>query len=179
MAAFTGPRLGELRALRWTDIDFEKRLVHVRASFTRGAVGAPKSGRVRSVPLIDQAARALDALSKRDIFAGADDLVFVEAAGEYIDDTRLRRRFQAALERAGLKRLRLHDLRHTFGTLAVQAFPLTDVKAFMGHADITTTMIYVHHVPQNDAADKSARSSRRPQGRRILSLFLPPRSCRS
>jgi integrase len=53
-----------------------------------------------------------------------------------------------------LKRLRLHDLRHTFGTLTVQAFPLTDVKAYMGHADIQTTMLYVHHVPQVDAADR-------------------------
>ncbi len=39
----------------------------------------------------------------------------------------------------------------------MQAFPLTDVKAFMGHADIQTTMVYVHHVPQNDAADKLSR----------------------
>ena len=53
--------------------------------------------------------------------------------------------------------MRLHDLRHTFGTLAVQAFPLSDVKAYMGHADIATTMIYVHHVPQHDAADRLGR----------------------
>ncbi len=44
-----------------------------------------------------------------------------------------------------------------FGTIAVQAFPLTDVKAFMGHADIQTTMVYVHHVPQHDAADRLGR----------------------
>jgi hypothetical protein len=56
-----------------------------------------------------------------------------------------------------LPRLRLHDLRHTFGTLAVQAFPLTDVKAYMGHADISTTMIYVHHVPRIDAADRLSK----------------------
>ena len=36
----------------------------------------------------------------------------------------------------------------------MQAFPLSDVKAYMGHADIQTTMVYVHHVPQIDAADK-------------------------
>jgi hypothetical protein len=53
--------------------------------------------------------------------------------------------------------IRFHDLRHTFGTIAVQAFPLTDVKAFMGHADIQTTIIYVHHVPQHDAADKLSK----------------------
>lgn len=55
---------------------------------------------------------------------------------------------------AGLRPIRFHDLRHSFGTRAVQAFPLSDVKAYMGHADISTTMIYVHHVPQADAAAK-------------------------
>lgn len=48
-------------------------------------------------------------------------------------------------------------MRHTFGTLAVQEFALSDVKAYMGHADIATTMIYVHHVPQHDAADRLSR----------------------
>jgi integrase len=80
--------------------------------------------------------------------------VFVDELGGHIDDWRLRRRFHAALAKAKLPRLRLHDLRHTFGTIAVQAFALSDVKAYMGHADIATTMIYVHHVPQDDAADK-------------------------
>jgi integrase len=154
VAAFTGLRLGELRALRWQDVDFAKRLVHVRRSFTHGAEGDPKSGRVRSVPMIDQTAKALEGLSRRERFTDADDLVFVDDIGGHVDDWRLRRRFHAALERAGLPKLRLHDLRHTFGTLAVQAFPLSDVKAYMGHADIATTMIYVHHVPQIDAADK-------------------------
>ncbi len=157
VAAFTGLRLGELRALRWTDVDFEKRLVHVRRNFTHGAELAPKSGRVRSVPMIDQAARALDGLSRRDRFTDSDDLVFVDDVGGHLDDWRLRRRFHSALEAAGLPRLRLHDLRHTFGTLAVQVFPLSDVRAYMGHADIQTTMIYVHHVPQVDAADKLSR----------------------
>lgn len=140
------------------DVDFANRVVHVKRSYTHGEVGTPKSGRVRSVPLIDQAAKALDGLSKRGGYTGPDDLVFVEdELGQHLDDWRLRRRFQAALDRAKLKRLRLHDLRHTFGTIAVRAFPLTDVKAYMGHADIQTTMRYVHHVPQDDAADKLTR----------------------
>jgi integrase len=71
-----------------------------------------------------------------------------------MDDSALRRRYYAALQAAGVEHLRFHDLRHTFGTLAVQEFPLSDVKAYMGHADIATTMIYVHHVPQHDAADR-------------------------
>jgi hypothetical protein len=164
VAAFTGLRLGELRALHWNDVDFDKRLVHVRRNFTHGAEGDPKSGRVRSVPLIDQAAKALDSLSRRERFTDSDDLVFVDELGKHVDDWRLRRRFHSALERAELPKLRLHDLRHTFGTLAVQAFPLSDVKAYMGHADIATTMIYVHHVPQIDAADKLSKLVTAAQG---------------
>jgi len=44
------------------------------------------------------------------------------------------------------------DLRHTFGTLAVQVWTLSDVQAYMGHADIQTTMRYVHRVPKTSAA---------------------------
>jgi integrase len=154
VAAFTGLRLGELLALRWSDIDFTKRLVHVRWSRVRGETDRPKSHRVPSVPLIDQAARALDGLSRRADFTADEDLVFIRADGEHLDGDQLRKRYRKALQAAGLKRIRFHDLRHTFGTLAVQAFPLSDVKAFMGHADIGTTMRYVHHVPRHDAADR-------------------------
>ncbi len=159
-AAFSGLRMGELRALRWIDADFEKRLLHVRRSFTRSMLGDPKSHKVRSVPMIDQVATVLADLSMRDEFTAADELVFPNSVGNFLDDSKLRYRYTKALERAGLKRIRFHDLRHTFGTLAVQVFPLSDVKAYMGHADIQTTMIYVHHVPQHDAAGKLSRTVR-------------------
>ncbi|MGA8746426.1 MAG: site-specific integrase [Solirubrobacterales bacterium] len=152
-AAYAGLRLGELRSLRWRDLDFDKRLIHVRHSYVMRNEDAPKSGRVRSVPMIDQVAAALDQLSCRNGWTGEEDLVFVSPTGEHIEDSALRRRFYAALKEAGLKHIRFHDLRHSFGTLAVQVFPLTDVKAYMGHADIATTMIYVHHVPRVDAAE--------------------------
>ena len=97
---------------------------------------------------------ALDNLSRREHFTDPDDRVFINHVGDVLGQDLLRRRFKKALVRAGLQPMRLHDLRHTFGTLAVQAFPLSDVKAYMGHAQIETTMLYVHHVPQHDAADK-------------------------
>jgi integrase len=159
VAAFAGLRLGELIALRWRDVDFAKRLVHVRGSYALGRQRPAKSGHVRSVPLIDQAMEPLDRLSRRDLFTAPDDLVLAGVLGGHLDGSALRKRFYSALERAGLGEMRtkpepvtFHDLRHTFGTLAVQAFPLSDVKAYMGHADIQTTMIYVHHVPRHDAA---------------------------
>jgi hypothetical protein len=71
----------------------------------------------------------------------------------------MRRAFYRALDSAGLGRLRegprpfrFHDLRHTFGTLAAQTWPLHDVRAFMGHSDIATTLIYAHHIPRVSAA---------------------------
>lgn len=161
VAAYTGLRLGELRALRWRDLDFAKQTVLVRASYTHGRPGPPKSGKVRSVPLIDQAAVALDGLSRRAMFTGPDDLVFCTELGEHINDDRLRERFYAALDavslgekRAGADPMVFHDLRHTFGTLAVEAWPLHDVQAYMGHANIQTTMIYIHHQPKAAAADR-------------------------
>jgi integrase len=52
----------------------------------------------------------------------------VHAFGKPFDDSAMRRRFYKAMEAAGLSHIRFHDLRHTFGTPAVQAFPLTDVN---------------------------------------------------
>jgi integrase len=76
----------------------------------------------------------------------------------------VREAFYRALTAAGLGHPReldepivFHDLRHTFGTLAVQVWPVTDVQAYMGHADIKTTMRYVHHVPKHDAAERFSR----------------------
>lgn len=74
-------------------------------------------------------------------------------------DGEMRARFYTALAGAGLghkrtgpKPMTFHDLRHTFGTLAVQVWPLSDVQAYMGHADVSTTMGYVHHIPKTGAA---------------------------
>jgi integrase len=161
VAAFTGLRLGEIRGLRWADVDFGKSTIHVRRNIPQhGVERVPKSGKVRSVPLADRAAEVLDGLSRRGDWTSDADFVFVHALGGPVDAGRLRIRFHAAREHAGLKYLRFHDLRHTFGTLAVRVFPLTDVKAYMGHADVQTTMLYVHHVPQHDAADKLSAALR-------------------
>ena len=89
---------------------------------------------------------------------GPDDRVFAIRDRRGLDDGDMRDAFYAALAAAGLGHLRaedpdrFHDLRHTFGTLAVQRLPVTDVQACMGHADVKTTMRYVHHVPKHDAA---------------------------
>ena len=165
-AAYTGLRLGELRALRWRDVVWADRLVHVRLNAPSSAPAGsaerrPKSQVVRSVPLADEAAKAIEGLSRRELHTSPNDYVFPSPTGSIIDGKRLRDAFYRSLESAGLGQLRtksdpivFHDLRHTFGTLAVRVAPVTDVKTWMGHADLSTTMRYVHHIPQHDAAKR-------------------------
>jgi integrase len=72
--------------------------------------------------MIDEVATALDELSRRDQWVADDELVFVSPTGAHLEDSALRRRFYGALKAAGINHLRFHDLRHSFGTLAVQVF---------------------------------------------------------
>lgn len=153
-AAFTGLRFGELAALRWSDIDWPRDLIHVRRALARATIEAPKSGKVRSVPMVGEVAQALAKLGQREWWTSDADYVFVSATGHYIDYSATVRTYKKALTRAGLRAVKFHGLRHSFGTLAVQAFPLSDVQAWMGHADIQTTMRYVHYVPKHDAAQR-------------------------
>jgi len=111
-------------------------------------------------------------VSRREQFTGPDDLVFCDAAGQHLPDAYLRDGFYDALDAAGLAHLRstdnpngpmwFHDLRHTFGTLAVREAPVTDVQHWMGHADVQTTMRYVHYIPQADNAAKLSAAFARP-----------------
>lgn len=158
-AAFTGLRRGELIALRWRDVDFERSSIRVAGSYANGVLTSPKSGHGRVVPMVPEVAEALAKLGQREDFTGDDDLVFSGEAGGHLDGSALRRRFTAAQERAGLRRIRFHDLRHTFGTLAVRgAESIVELQAWMGHAEVRTTMRYTHYREQQDAAERLSRA---------------------
>ena len=72
--------------------------------------------------------------------------------GGFLDDSALRRRYKAALKRAGLRSLRFHDLRHTFGTRMIAKADIRRVQEWMGHSDIQTTMRYLHYAPREEDA---------------------------
>ena len=97
-------------------------------------------------------AAALARLSHREWWTGDDDLVFAGELGGYLDGSALRRRYIAALARAGLRPLRFHDLRHTFGTRMIAKADIRRVQEWMGHADVQTTMRYLHYAPREDDA---------------------------
>jgi integrase len=153
VAVTTGLRLGELGALRWRDVDMEGRNVTVSRSISAGEESSTKSRRSRVVPLAGQAQEELRALRARPHFTGRDDHVFCRPDGEPLDRSAVRTRFIRAQEAAGVRVRRFHDLRHTFGSLAIRRFDLVSVKEMMGHSKLTTTERYLHARPRpTDAA---------------------------
>lgn len=149
-AAMTGLRQGELIALRWLDVDWRAARIRVRRTYTRGRFGAPKSRRSsRSVPMTDRVAGALERHFQRSAYQADEDLVFCNPhTGNPVDASRLRKRFKMALERGGVRAVRFHDLRHTFGThCAAAGVPLRTLQEWMGHRDAKTTQVYADYAP--------------------------------
>ena len=156
-AAYTGLRMGELRALRWSDVGED--VLTVSRALSAGVESGTKGGRVRYVPLVPQAKAAFDRLRDRRDFTGANELAFCNYLGRTLDASALRRRFKCARDAAGLRPLRFHDLRHTYGSLlAAAGVPVTDIQAAMGHADIQTTARYLHARQASEQVGRFARA---------------------
>jgi integrase len=154
-AAMAGLRQGELLGLRWRDIDWPAARIRVRQSYVRGEFGAPKSRRSsRSVPLADRVAGELERHFQRSEFQADDDLVFCHPeTGRPLDRSRLTKRFKATAKRAGIRPVRFHDLRHTFGTrMAAAGVALRTLQEWMGHRDFKTTLIYADYQPSAEEA---------------------------
>lgn len=144
-AALTGLRRGELLALRWGDVDLAASVIRVSRSYAAHEVTTPKSGKGRAVPMAPEVAQALARLAENP---DDEDLVFPGIYGTYLDPDALYKRYRRALTKAGLRPLRFHDLRHTFGSrLAAAGVDLHRIQGWMGHADQATTQIYSRWAP--------------------------------
>lgn len=148
-AVMTGMRQGELLALRWQDVDWSAQRVRVNRNYVNGQYGTPKSRRGRSVPLADRLGGELDRLYQGAAFQADDDLVFGNPhTGRPMNGHTLTRTFQSALKVAGVRQVRFHDLRHTFGTrMAAAGVPMRTLQEWMGHRDFRTTLIYADYAP--------------------------------
>ena len=148
---YTGIRIGELLTLRWADVDLAARSLLVRRNLSAGVETEPKGRRNRYVPLPDPALSALARLGARDEFIGDDDYVVCNRWGRRLDDSALRRRYHRGCEVAGLRRVKLHGLRHAAGSILARVADPVFVRDYLGHSKLSTTDRYVSakHRPED------------------------------
>ncbi|MFI5671398.1 tyrosine-type recombinase/integrase [Streptomyces sp. NPDC051704] len=160
LALRTGLRKGELLGLRWEDLDLTTGTASIRHSLQRTRTGGlthlPTKTRAseRRIALPTECLHSLkkhqesqDKERKTAESAWQDsDLVFTTPTGRPLDPANLTRRFRSFLNRAGLRRIRLHDLRHSTATLLLeQGVDLVVIKELLGHAHIGVTAgVYAH-----------------------------------
>lgn len=153
-ALYAGLRRGELRALRWIDIDLQAGVICVERSWDdkEGPV-APKSraGR-RRVPLAQPLRTFLSAHRLASASSDPTDLVFARADGRPQDTEWLTQRARKTWKRAGLTPVGLHECRHTYASLMLAAgVSAKALQVFMGHSSITMTLDrYGHLLPGSE-----------------------------
>lgn len=187
----TGMRLGELVALQPGDLDFNSGFIWVRRNCSRGKITSPKSGQGRKVDMSNGLAAVLkeymtrrkrEALEKG--WGEPPEWLFYQdgkytyeqvdgksvkniARGTLIDINNLRNRvFYKALEKAGLRRIRIHDLRHTYATLRIaKGDNIADVSKQLGHSSVKVTLdIYYHWMPGGKKSEVDELDSSRAPG---------------
>jgi integrase len=159
VAFYAGLRVGELRALRWSAVDFDAGLIRVLAGWDDqdGEQETKTEAGTREVPLIG---RVRAELARHKLATGRDgnDLVFGRTAGAAFVRSTLRSRALRAWKAAGLEPLTPHEARHTAASyMAAAGLTPKEAQEAMGHADIRTTLnIYAKAVPgwQEQAAAK-------------------------
>ena len=153
MALYAGLRRGEIKGLRWSDLDFERGLICVEQSWDdREGPIEPKSraGR-RRVPLAKPLRSQLAAHRLRSQ-GGEEELVFGSGTAKAIDTLALTRRARKVWRKAGLAQIGLHECRHTYAALMIAAgVNAKALSAYMGHSSITVTLDrYGHLMPGHE-----------------------------
>lgn len=166
-AIHTGMRSGELAGFQWGDIDFNGKFLIVRRTFSNGRIEKTKTDQVRRVDISDALLYELESLKRQRkaeyLANGKNEIpewVFLSRGrllkegdrgeGQRLDMHNVKmRHFHKCLEKSGLRRIRFHDLRHTFASLLIQnGESLAYVKDQLGHSSIKMTVdVYGHLVP--------------------------------
>ena len=154
----TGLRTGEMIGLKWSDIDFDKKVVHIqrsmeyRHSVGEWRIGEPKSkSGYRDIPLTEEAVRLLKAQkeklkSLKIINMEFSDFVFLNRKGEPTKNSAYDSTLSKLCDQAGIERFSMHILRHTMATRCIEGNmrPKT-LQVILGHSNISITMnLYVH-----------------------------------
>ncbi len=165
VALFTGCRRGEIVGLKWADIDFENRRISVKRSIYKLSDGKarekdPKTkSSIRTISIPERLCKTLTEYrlqqNKHIAYLGNGwknlDYVFTEENGYVMNPQTPTRQFSKFLKRHGIRHLKFHGLRHTSATmLLANGCDIKTVSSRLGHADITTTNIYVHALESTD-----------------------------
>jgi len=153
LAVLTGLRRGELFALRWGAVNFEKATLDVRESVYNGHFSTPKTrSSVRRIPLSSPALNLLKAHRSRTKQTGAEGLVFSSRVGTpFRPDNILKRVIHPLCKTLGYPRVGWHSFRHVHATLLSElGEPLKTSQTILGHSDMQTTLqIYTHAVSES------------------------------
>lgn len=176
--AFTGIRRSELLGLKWKDIDFDLKTIIVERAYTNQSTKSGQPAKYELTPtktekskrIIPMAQLVAEALLQRkrelqilrlksgNSAFNPDDMVFVTEAGVLINGSQFTQKFQSILKKYGLRKIRVHDLRHTFASQSLKAgTKIESVRDMLGHSSIQTTLNIYRHV---DLEEKQADINR-------------------
>lgn len=141
LAINTGMRRGELFEQKWSDLDFQMKVLTVTGEVA-------KSGRTRHIPLNSEAYRIMTLWKKQA--NQTNQLVFPRANGDKLES--IKTSWKNLMRESAIEKFRFHDLRHHFASRLVMAGEdLNTVRELLGHTDIQMTLRYAHLAPEHKA----------------------------
>lgn len=151
----TGLRVGELIALKWEDIDFNNRQIEVKRSGRQGRITGTKNDKWRRVdmtPHLTDTLREWRTNQKRialEYGHPVSEWVFASKNGNLLNRVTFTNALKRCLEKADLRQIRVHDLRHTYATVRLmRGHNVGDVSYQLGHSSIKITYdVYAHWIP--------------------------------
>ncbi|MBQ9320618.1 MAG: site-specific integrase [Acidaminococcaceae bacterium] len=150
----TGMRIGELIALRFEDIDFEKREIHIcqtKVGRTGNEFNEPKTkAGNRYIPILyDKTLDRIRKLRQKGNLTRLTGYLFQTRSGNALNYNNIRRDWVEICEEAGIELKHIHAFRHTFATTALaKGIPVLEVSRILGHSNATTTLnMYGHAMP--------------------------------
>lgn len=158
-AVLTGARQGELFALRWGDLDLDRGVMFIRRTYhARIGFAEPKTKAANRAVSISP--RLVNILFEHQAITGGDPdaLVFSKDGEPLVGQNMVRDVFHPILKGAGIRRVRFHDLRHTYAAMMIaQDCNMKWLQGQMGHSSITTTMDRYGHLLEEVGSDMPAK----------------------
>ncbi len=152
---------GEALGMKWGAVDFQAGVIRPYDNWVLGALDTTKTSDSEAIPMTPRLTRALTKLKQRSYATGDEDFVFVsELIPERpVPEGPLREAFKLARQNAGLKPIKMYNLRHSFGTsLAAKGVDVRTIQALMRHTRLNTTEQYMAYAPRPELASQITRA---------------------